>query len=396
MATDGLICGYEVHPAANEWPLMDEATLAGLAADIKAHGLKVPIVLFDGMVLDGRNRLRACKVAGVEPDFIKAEVRKSPYLASISLNGKRRDVEAPAKVGITKNLLAMDEPWQAAHAPKAVQAKANEKRSESQKGIPKEQKKTERRGSNDPPRSGAHAHREALAAAAGVSPGTVARYEALEKLAPDLAKAVVAGDLTMQKAVGQAKLSAKAAVAEQIRAAPPLTPTGPFPVIAIDPPWKYENRVEDASHRGRNQYPDMTQGQLVMLPVPMLAAEDCILWLWTTNAFMGDALALISEWGFTQKTILTWDKQKLGLGDWLRNITEHCILAVRGHPVVTLTNQTTLISEPRREHSRKPEAFYALVEKLCPVPKNGRLEMFAREERPGWTAWGAEKEKFHG
>ena len=229
-----------------------------------------------------------------------------------------------------------------------------------------------------------------------MSPGTVARYEALEKLAPDLAKAVVAGDLTMQKAVGQAKLSAKAAVAEQIRAAPPLTPTGPFPVIAIDPPWKYENRVEDASHRGRNQYPDMTQGQLVMLPVPMLAAEDCILWLWTTNAFMGDALALISEWGFTQKTILTWDKQKLGLGDWLRNITEHCILAVRGHPVVTLTNQTTLISEPRREHSRKPEAFYALVEKLCPVPKNGRLEMFAREERPGWTAWGAEKEKFHG
>ena len=140
----------------------------------------------------------------------------------------------------------------------------------------------------------------------------------------------------------------------------------------------------------------MTQGQIAALPVPTLAAEDCVLWLWTTNAFMDDALALVAEWGFTQKTILTWDKQKLGLGDWLRNVTEHCILAVRGKPVVTLTNQTTLISEARREHSRKPEAFYSLVESLCPAPEGGRLEMFAREPRKGWIAWGAETEKFHG
>ena len=108
---------------------------------------------------------------------------------------------------------------------------------------------------------------------------------------------------------------------------------------------------------------------------------------------MKEAYQLLDAWGFTAKTILTWDKQKLGLGDWLRNITEHCIMAVRGRPVVTLTNQTTLISEARREHSRKPEAFYRLVEALCHGTK---LEMFAREPRDGWTRWGAESEKFGG
>jgi N6-adenosine-specific RNA methylase IME4 len=104
------------------------------------------------------------------------------------------------------------------------------------------------------------------------------------------------------------------------------------------------------------------------------AADDAVLWLWTTNAFMAEAHALAATWGFTVKTILTWDKVHIGLGSWLRNVTEHCLLCVRGRAVVTLTNQTTLIREARREHSRKPEAFYALVESLCPGRK---YELFA-------------------
>lgn len=79
------------------------------------------------------------------------------------------------------------------------------------------------------------------------------------------------------------------------------------------------------------------------------------------------------------------------MGDWLRGKTEHAILAVRGRPLVTLTNQTTAFTAPVREHSRKPDEFYALVEALCPGSK---LEMFAREAREGWAAWGAEADKF--
>jgi N6-adenosine-specific RNA methylase IME4 len=205
-------------------------------------------------------------------------------------------------------------------------------------------------------------------------------------------KAVLAAAKQIRQENADKKREKKLEVAERIRKEPEPLPTGPFRVIAIDPPWEYDNRAEDESHRGRVQYPDMAVDDICKLPVPDLAHKDCVLWLWTTNAFMSEAYDCLFEWGFTAKTILTWDKQILGLGDYLRNVTEHCILAVRGKPTLTLTNQTTLISEKRREHSRKPEAFYALVESLCPGSK---LEMFARERREGWQAWGAEVGKFN-
>lgn len=196
---------------------------------------------------------------------------------------------------------------------------------------------------------------------------------------------------SVKEALAEVKLEAKKALAERIRAEPVPQPEGPFRVIAIDPPWRYGSRVEDASHRGRNQYPDMSIEEICALPVAALAHEDCVLWLWTTNAFMREAFKCLDAWGFADKTILTWDKEKLGLGDYLRNVTEHCILAIRGKPTFSLTNQTTIIREARREHSRKPDTFYSLVEALCPGSK---LEMFSREPRNGWATWGAEQTKF--
>lgn len=195
----------------------------------------------------------------------------------------------------------------------------------------------------------------------------------------------------VKAAIGEVKLDAKRAKAEEIRANPVVTPDGRYQVIVSDPPWKYDARAEDTTHRGKNLYPEMTVPEICALPVGKLAQPDCILWLWTTNAFMRGAYECLDAWGFQEKTILTWDKELLGLGDWLRNVTEHCILAVRGKPIVSLTNQTTMIREKRREHSRKPEAFYAMVEALCPGSK---LEMFSRTPRAGWAAWGAETGKF--
>ncbi len=224
---------------------------------------------------------------------------------------------------------------------------------------------------------------------------TTAAALAVHRLAPAERRKVFAklgDDVEIKRAIGEVKLDAKRALAEEIRANPVVTPDGRYQVIAIDPPWKYDNRAEDTTHRGKNLYPEMTAPEVCALPVASLAQDDCALWLWTTNAFMREAYTCLDAWGFKDKTILTWDKVNLGLGDWLRNVTEHCILAVRGRPVVSLTNQTTLISEKRRQHSRKPEAFYSLVESLCPGSK---LEMFARTPRDGWTAWGAETGKFH-
>jgi N6-adenosine-specific RNA methylase IME4 len=164
---------------------------------------------------------------------------------------------------------------------------------------------------------------------------------------------------------------------------------GVYDVIVIDPPWPYASRANDPTHLARNPYPTMSLEDLAELSIP--AGPDCALWLWTTNAFIREAYHLLEHWGFKPITILTWAKDRKGTGDWLQGQTEHCILALKGKPPATHTNQSTLLVAPRREHSRKPDEFYTLVASLCP---GRRLEMFARERRDGWEAHGAEVAKF--
>lgn len=238
--------------------------------------------------------------------------------------------------------------------------------------------------------------RQELARVAGVSHDTIAKGKLVAEHADEETKQKLrAGLSSINEAASEVKQKLKQEkkqqLAMELNAKPLPQPDGPFDVIVCDPPWKYESRAEDITHRGRLPYPDMTVEQICSLPVSTLAEPNCILWLWTTNAFMRQAFRVLDAWGFEEKTILTWCKDRMGVGDWLRGQTEHCILAVRGKPFVTLTNQTTVLNGPLREHSRKPDEFFALVDALC----HGRkLEMFARETRNGWAAWGAEKCKF--
>ena len=166
-------------------------------------------------------------------------------------------------------------------------------------------------------------------------------------------------------------------------------PLGEHDVIVIDPPWPYEKRTGDVTHRGRCPYPSMSIAEIAALELP--AAENSIVWLWTTNAFTHEAYHVLEAWGCEPKTILTWIKDRMGLGDWLRGKTEHCIMAVKGKPLVRLTNQTTALHAPMREHSRKPDEFYQLVAELCPGSK---CELFSREKREGWVNYGAERDVF--
>src|ERR1035437_362465 len=179
--------------------------------------------------------------------------------------------------------------------------------------------------------------------------------------------------------------------AAQIRAEPPPLPgRGPYRIIVADPPWPYEIRREDPSHRATTPYPQMSITQICALDVASIAAPDSILWLWTTNYHMLNGVQeVLAAWDFKPVTILIWGKDKMGTGSWLRGQTEHCILAVRGKPIVTLTNQTTLLHAPVRGHSVKPVAFYDFVEKLCPAPRYAYL--FARYQHSDrWDVHGDE------
>jgi N6-adenosine-specific RNA methylase IME4 len=133
----------------------------------------------------------------------------------------------------------------------------------------------------------------------------------------------------------------------------------------------------------------MTIADIWAVGVPSIAHEDCIVWLWVTNWYMRHGFEVLAAWGFEPNTILTWDKGRLGNGDWLRGQTEHAILAIRGKPTVTLTNQTTLLRAPWRGHSVKPVEFYDLVESLCPAPRYA--DLFSRyRHNDKWDCHGDE------
>jgi N6-adenosine-specific RNA methylase IME4 len=179
--------------------------------------------------------------------------------------------------------------------------------------------------------------------------------------------------------------------AELIRAEPPPMPRrGPYRVIVADPKWENKNRGDDSSRLGMVPYPTMTVAEICATDVASIAREDCILWLWVTNYYMRDGYEVLDAWGFERRTILTWNKpHHSGTGDWLFGQTEHAIMAIRGKPVVTLTNQSTRLDAPVRAHSQKPTEFYDLVEKLCPAPRYA--DLFSRyQHNEKWDCHGDE------
>ena len=181
--------------------------------------------------------------------------------------------------------------------------------------------------------------------------------------------------------------------AEAIRTEPPPLPNrGPYRVVTCDVPWPYEIGDQDPSRRGVRPYPCMSIAEIHAFPLPSIMHADCILWFWTTNFHMREAYDALAAWGFEARTILTWVKDHVGNGHWLRNQTEHCIMAVRGQPIVTLSNQTTVLHAPVREHSVKPVAFYELVETLCPSSRYA--DIFSRyQHNDRWDCYGNEAPK---
>jgi N6-adenosine-specific RNA methylase IME4 len=136
----------------------------------------------------------------------------------------------------------------------------------------------------------------------------------------------------------------------------------------------------------------MKTKDIMALPVRMIADDNCHLYLWATNNHLQDAFSVMGAWGFEYKTMITWLKDKKGLGQYFRGKTEHCLFGVRGNlPYKTMDGKrcqgVTGFFAPRREHSRKPEEMRAMIELVSYEP---RIELFARERFDGWDCWGNE------
>ena len=166
-------------------------------------------------------------------------------------------------------------------------------------------------------------------------------------------------------------------------------PDGLFDVIAIDPPWAYGREYDPETSRVANPYPEMPQSELLKIELPV--KDDAVLFLWTTHAFIFDAKELMDKWGFTYKACMVWNKEKIGMGSWLRMQCEFCLVGIKGKPFWNNTTYRDIITSPRREHSRKPDEFFDMV---ANITAGRRLEYFSREKRDGWEIFGNDTDKF--
>ena len=170
-----------------------------------------------------------------------------------------------------------------------------------------------------------------------------------------------------------------------------------FACILADPPWQFTNRTGKMApeHKRLSRYQTMDVAAISALPIPALSAATSHLYLWVPNALLPQGLQVMQAWGFTYKSNLVWHKLRKdggsdgrGVGFYFRNVTELVLFGVRGKNARTLQagrTQVNYLGTRKREHSRKPDELYGLIEACSPGP---RLELFARGARPGWTVWG--------
>jgi N6-adenosine-specific RNA methylase IME4 len=173
---------------------------------------------------------------------------------------------------------------------------------------------------------------------------------------------------------------------------------GGFKTVLADPPWRFSNRTGKVApeHRRLSRYGTMSLDQIRELRVENVAAEDAHLYLWVPNALLPEGMQIMQAWGFRYVSNIVWAKRRKdggpdgrGVGFYFRNVTELMLFGVRGS-MRTLSpgrSQVNMIETRKREHSRKPDEQYDLIEACSPGPY---LEMFARYRQEGWEAWGLE------
>jgi len=174
---------------------------------------------------------------------------------------------------------------------------------------------------------------------------------------------------------------------------------GGFHTVLADPPWQFQNRTGKVApeHRRLHRYDTMTLSEIMALPVAEIVEEPAHCYLWVPNALLPEGIEVLRAWGFAYKTALIWHKVRKdggsdgrGVGFYYRNVTENILFGVRGRKARTLApgrRQTNLIASRKREHSRKPDELYPIIEACSPGPY---LELFARRRRSEWASWGLE------
>jgi len=351
-----------------------------LEKSIIEEGCREPIVVWNNTIVDGHNRYAICQQHGI-PFQIKEK----------HFNDRNEAIEWIIQNQLARRNLTLDEF-------KLLIGRLYNRMKQQHGGDRKSQKHDAESSDQfehlKTPQQPAPSIKtdQRIAEKFGVSPATVRRAEKLYLMTQERPEVF---DIARQKnksiSAVYRELKLQDEIKRQERAIKEddvLKPAGKYDVIVVDPPWPYDHAKYDAQYyRGAPPYPVMELSEIEALQLP--AKDDSVLFLWTTQKYIWDAKKIMDAWGFKYKAIIVWDKVKMGLGKLLRLQCEFCLVGVKGHPLFKSHKITDIIREPRREHSRKPEAFYKLVDDWCVGRK---LDAFGREKRDGWDVWGVEKD----
>jgi len=361
---------YEFHEIAQMFPLLEQEELNKLAEDIKKNGLLQPIILYEGKILDGRNRYLACNEINIKPRFItgnfKNKEEAEDYVISENLHRRHLNKDQLAVI-FAQILLPLYEE-------RARKRQLEGKKIEDDL-VPQIGHKVEKGKS-----------RQILAKKVKVGKNKIQKAKKIVEIAkedPEIEKRlkeIKKGNATIDNVYAQIQKK------ENPKEIPKL-PEDRYDVIYADPPWKYEGGT-NPTRIIENQYPTMDTKDICNLKIP--SANNSILFLWVVNPKLEEGLQVINAWGFEYKTNMVWVKDKIGMGYYARGRHELLLIATKGSPGAPEPENRpdSVIEFPRTEHSKKPELVYELIEKMYLGHKY--LELFARNKRDKWTSWGDE------
>jgi N6-adenosine-specific RNA methylase IME4 len=348
---------------------MEGAEFDSLVSDIKEHGLIEPILTYQGKIIDGRNRYRACESAGVVPRYKKWNENGSPLDLVISLNIERRHLTAGQRAAVAVELLPH------------LEAEARKRQSTSTGGTTPQL--TEKIPEGEEGES-----RVIAAKKMKVNPHYVSDVKTLKEQSPDTFEAVKSGEKTLTEVKRESKRVEVKQHLESIENQEIKAIDGLYDVIVLDPPWPMEKIKRDVRpNQIEMDYPTMEEPELKALALP--TADNCHVWLWTTHRFLPMALRLLEAWGLKYVCTFVWKKsggfQPIGLPQFN---CEFCLYARKGTPTFIDTKAFPVCFEaPRGAHSEKPEEFYDVIRR---VTAGRRIDMFSRRKIEGFDGWGQE------
>jgi len=370
-----------------------------LEASILSEGIRDPLVIWQGILLDGYHRYKIAQEHGLEYKTVEVELpdrdaakewilvnqlgrrnlteqeasyyRGKLYSArkqqgartdlTLAQNGLKLNTaeELGKQYGVSKNTIKRDEQFS-----KAVDKVAIEIGDEAKKAI--------------------------LLGKAGVPKERVEQLIEIKQEAPEFIEPILSGEMPISKAMREINREKKFNnIIEKAAEKRALDEIGIYSVIYADPPWSYDHPISD-SRRIENQYPTMNIDEICALHVQSISADDAILFLWVTTPMLEKGFRVLNAWGFEYRTSMVWVKPSIGMGQWVRQRHELLLIGVKGNIPTPRDGDKpdSVIEAPRLEHSKKPEIVYEIIEKMYPeLPK---VELFSRNKRNGWETWGYE------